>query len=96
MLQAERVRVVDRLADLGEDPGALRGLERASEPSELEALDVLHDEDRRVRLEPDLVDLDDAPIAEQRERACLAEERVEPRCHPPCARRARPWRRRCD
>ncbi len=66
--------VVDRVADVSENPRALRELERRRDPAELETVDVLHDDDRRVRLVAVLEDLDDAPVLEEREGARLAQE----------------------
>ncbi len=94
MLQAERVGVVERVADLDEDAGALRELERRPDPSELEPVDVLHDDDRRVRVAPELEDADDAAIGEERHRACFLQEladagwRRADRAESPCRRRS--------
>ena len=44
------------------------------DPSELEPVDVLHDDDRRVRITPELEDADDPAIGKERHRACFLQE----------------------
>ena len=74
MLESERVGVLEGAADVDEDAGALRELERRTDPSELESLDVLHDDDRRIAIRPELEDADDPAIGKERHRARLAQE----------------------
>lgn len=74
MLKPEIVRVVHRFADLEDDFGALGELQRRCDPSQLEAVDELHDDHGWFAIDSALVDLDDPPIAEQRERFRLTKE----------------------
>ena len=74
MLQPERVGVLEGAADVDEHAGALRELERRPDPSELEPVDVLHDDDRRIGVGPELEDADDPAIGKERHRARLAQE----------------------
>jgi len=84
------VRVSDGEADLVDHAGALPELQRWPDPSELEALDVLHDEDRRAAVRPELEQPDDAPIREEGKGAGFAEKAAEGRRH--CRVRANDFR----
>src|SRR5436190_15595129 len=74
MLQAERMRVVDRIADIHENSRPLRVFERRPEASQLEAVDKLHNDDRAIAVDAALMDLDDAGIGEERQRPGFAQE----------------------
>ena len=74
MLQPERVGVLEGAADVDEHAGALRELERRPDPSELEPVDVLHDDDRRIGVGPELEDADDPAVGKERHRAGFAQE----------------------
>ncbi len=73
VLDAESMRVMDRVAHLSEDAGALRELERRADPSELEPLDVLHHDEGGIPL-AELEDADDAPVGEEGHRPRFLEE----------------------
>ena len=85
VLHAHAVRVLERLAHLLDDARALRELERRPELAQLEAVDELHDEHGRRRSLAEFVDLHDARIGKQRQRAGLGEEVGEARGHAPVA-----------
>ena len=77
MLNAQAVRVVERLAHAQQDLRPLPELERGRHAPQLEALDELHDDDGRIGVGAELVDLDDAAIVEEGERAGLLQEVAE-------------------
>ena len=80
VLQPERVRVMDRLADLNHDPRPLRELERRPDAPELEAVHELHDDDGRARVRPEVEDLDDPAVGKERERTRLPEKAFHAGC----------------
>ena len=92
----ERVRVMDRLADLDHDPRPLRELERRPDASELEAVDELHDDDGRARVRPEL---EDRTMRRSEKSASARASRRKPSMPDASARRLRRGRlspRRCD
>jgi hypothetical protein len=83
VLDAERVRMMDGLADFRQHSGALRELQGGPDPPELETLDVLHHDHGRIA-GPELEDPHDPPVGEERECARLTQELGDSR-HPPVA-----------
>ena len=79
MLQAERVRVVHGVADIEQDPGPLCVFERRTHAAQLEPVDELHDDHGWLPVEAALVDLDNAAIGEEGERAGFAQKPVDAR-----------------
>ena len=81
MLDPEPVRMVQRVAHLGEHAGPLRELQRRPDLPELEALDVFHDDQRGIAV-TELEDPDDAPVGEKRHGARFLEESGDARHRP--------------
>ena len=85
VLHADVVRVLHGLTHLLHDPRALADLERRCQTAQLEPLDVLHDEYRRVGLVAQFVNLHDATILEEGHRTRFGEEFGQRDCLPAVA-----------